>query len=194
MFVMHKCNIFWHHVGREHGLLEYAPDIRKNDEEIIKNTLKAKEEWLLNQEIPNTFLKIDENTLIELPPKSSNENFLFIYLIDLGLQFELNDSKNWYSMVDIVEIHEIKKDVYCVSDLFIDIEVYTDGNYHVLDINEYEEAIKLNVINDEQISRSLSSFHYIIDELNRKEFPNDRLKGIINQFMKEGYRYSTKHS
>jgi uncharacterized protein len=181
---MYKCNIFWHHVGREHGILEYAPDIRKNDEEIIKKTLKVKEEWLLNQENPNSFYKIDENTLIELPPKNSNVNFLFIYLIDLGLQFELNDSKNWYSMVDIVEIHEIKKDVYCVSDLFIDVEVYTDGNYRVLDINEYEEAINFNVINDEQISRSLKSFHYIIDQLNRKEFPNDRLKGIINQFMK----------
>jgi predicted RNA-binding protein associated with RNAse of E/G family len=143
-----------------------------------------KEEWCLQQENPNTFLMLDENTLIEFSPQGSNENIFFIYLIDLGLQFEWNDTKNWYTMVDIVEIHEIKKDIYCVSDLFIDVEVYSDGSYKVLDIDEYEEAIQLNVITSDQISKSLKSFHYIIDELNRKEFPNDRIKAILNQFMK----------
>jgi hypothetical protein len=115
---MDHCHIFGHHVGREHGVLEYVLDIRKNDEEIINNSIRLKEEWLLNQPNPNTFLKMDSNTLIEMPHKESDENFLFIYLVDLGLQFEFNDSNDWHCMVDIVEINEIKKDVYCVNDLF----------------------------------------------------------------------------
>jgi hypothetical protein len=182
---MDHCHIFWHHVGREHGVLEYALDIRRNDEEIINNSIRLKEEWLLNQSNPNIFLKIDSNTLIEMPHKKNNEKFLFIYLVDIGLQFEFNHSKDWHCMVDIVEINEIKKDVFCVSDLFIDVEVYRDGSYKVLDINEYEEAIQLKVINDRQIARSLTSFHNIVDELNKQEFPNERLKNIMNLVKKE---------
>lgn len=73
--------------------------------------------------------------------------------------------------------------MFCVNDLFIDISVNPDGSYHVYDMDEFENALSLGVMTQDQISRSLKSFHSILTELNSKEFPNKILKDIHQKYM-----------
>jgi uncharacterized protein len=163
--------VIWHHVGREHGGLEYAEDIRKNTPEVIDQYIKLKEEWIQNNETSHQFLKYDENTIIEL---SSETGFIILYLMDKGLQLSLNAKTKlkypWW-VIDVVDIVEIRPNVFCSKDLFIDIKVYEDGSYHVIDIDEFEEAIQLGVLTNEHISKALKSFHFALCELNEPRPP-----------------------
>lgn len=176
--------IFWNHVGREHGGLDYAEDIRKNSPEVIQKCLELKEQLCRNNYQPNKFVRYNESTLIEFPSSQCDEKYIIIYSIDRGLQFSLNlKSKYPWWLIDVVDITEIRPNVFCVHDLFIDISVNLDGSYHVLDIDEFEMAVSLNILSQEQITQSLKSLHSILDELNSKTFPNETLKDLEQQYM-----------
>jgi predicted RNA-binding protein associated with RNAse of E/G family len=176
--------IFWNHVGREHGGLGYTEDIQKNSSEVIQKCLEIKEQRCRNNYQPNKFIKYNESTLIELPSSESDKKYIIIYFIDRGLQFSLNfKSKYPWWLIDVVDITEIRPNVFCVHDLFIDISVNLDGSYHVLDMDEFEMAINLNVLSHEQITRSLKSLHSILAELNSRNFPNKILKDLEQQYM-----------
>jgi ribosome biogenesis SPOUT family RNA methylase Rps3 len=179
---MENCLIFWHFAGREHGGLNYTTDIRNNSSDVISKCKSIKEEFAKDIKKPNRFIKYDSNTLIELSPEESENKFIFVYFMDLGIQLEFNETKNWLVMIDIVEVKEIKESVFCVTDLFLDIEVQVDGSYKVLDIDEFEEAISLGVLDKEQISWSLKALHIAIDKLNNKELVDNRLVKIQRQF------------
>lgn len=175
--------IFWNHVGREHGGLEYTDDIRKNSPEIIQEALVLKEHRCRNGGQLNRFVRYDESTLIELSPLQSDQKYIIVYCIDRGIQFSLNlKSKYPWWLIDIVDIQEIRPNVFCVNDLFIDISVNLDGSYHVFDMDDFETAISLGVMTPEQISRSLRSLHSMLTELNSKAFPNEILKDIQQKY------------
>lgn len=176
--------IFWNHVGKEHGELEYADDIRKNPPEIVQKSLELKEKRCINNGQFGRFIRHDESTLIELPTLHSKKKYIIIYCIDRGLQFSLNFKSHYpWWLIDIVDIQEIRPNVFCVNDLFIDISVNPDGSYHVYDMDEFENTLSLGVMTQDQISRSLKSFHSILTELNSKEFPNKILKDIHQKYM-----------
>lgn len=177
--------IFWNHPGREHGGIEYTSDIRKNSNQVIKESLSIKEKYYRNKKIPNKFVRYNTTTLVEYAPPDSKGNFVIIYLIDRGLQFSLNykTGYKWW-LIDIVNVEEISPNVFCVHDLFIDIAVNADGSYQVLDIDEFNTAIKLEVISNELIIQCFESFHSILSELNSNKFPNKLLKEIESIYMK----------
>jgi hypothetical protein len=155
--------IFWNHVGREHGVLEYTEDIRKNSPEVIQNSIELKEQRCRNNGQLNRFVRYDETTLLELPPSQSDRKYIIIYCIDQGLQFSLNFKPRYpWWLIDIVDIQEIRP------------------NY---DMDEYEIALSSDVMSTELISQSLKSFHTILSELNSKTFPNDTLKAIEMKYM-----------
>lgn len=175
--------IFWNHVGREHGGLDYTTDIRNNPPEVIARTLELKEQRCRDGS-PNRFIPINESTIIELAPADSSKKYLIVYSIDRGLQFSLHYKPRYPGwLIDIVAIQELRPNVYCAHDLFIDISVNTDGSYHIYDMDEYEEALSLGVMTAEQISRSLKSFHSIVTELNSKAFPCALLKELEQKYL-----------
>lgn len=166
-------SVIWHHIGREHGGLKYTEDIRKNSPEVIEKYIEQKVEWVRSNEASHQFLHLDENTLVEY---SSKADFIIIYMIDKGLQLSLNaktKSKYPWWVIDVVDVMEIRPDVYCSSDLFIDVKVFEDGSYHVIDIDEFETAIQLGVLTNEQISKALKSLHTALTDLNG---PNQFIK------------------
>ena len=180
--------IFWHHVGREHGGLQYTKDIRKNDQDTIDRCLQIKEERWRKDANPHRFIKYDHNILVELPPLDKNDAFIIVYFIKEGLQFEYrpyrdNGKPMW--IVDIVEIREIKPGVFCVSDLFIDLDVKHDGSYNVLDLDEFALAIELEVIERSQIIRALNSLNMVVAQLNEGLFPCKALADIKEIFIGE---------
>ena len=56
--------IFWNHPGREHGGIEYTSDIRKNSNQVIKESLSIKEKYYRNKKIPNKFVRYNTTTLV----------------------------------------------------------------------------------------------------------------------------------
>ncbi|MFD1032922.1 DUF402 domain-containing protein [Metaplanococcus flavidus] len=176
--------IFWNHVGREHGEIEYAPDIRKNSVEIKERSMRLKEHHYKSKSNPNRFIKHDETTLVELPPADSKEKFIIVYCIEDGLQFSLHHKTNYsWWLADIVEVQEIRPNIFCIHDLFLDISINKDGSYKVLDVDEYEAAVDLGLMSSKQIKNSLTSFHRIVGNLNTNNFPNGKLKYLKEKYM-----------
>jgi hypothetical protein len=173
--------IFWNHVGREHGGLDYTEDIRKNDADTISWALELKEKRA--RESSSRFIKFDKNTLIELPPLGSERKYIIVYCIDRGLQFSLNYKSRYpWWLIDIVDIQEVKPNVFCVHDLLIDLSVNLDRSYNVLDMDEYGNALTSGAMTEDQVKSSLNSFNSILEELNTKQFPNSLLVSITRQY------------
>ncbi|EDL64606.1 DUF402 domain-containing protein [Bacillus sp. SG-1] len=175
--------VYWNHVGREHGGLEYTSDIRKNSPEIIEEALRLKENRALSQTEPNRFLALNESLVIELPPENSLKKFIIIYQMDLGLQFSYgfkNSHEGW--LIDIVDYEKKPDGLVCVHDLLIDIRVFEDGSYHVVDMDEFYEAYSLGALSKEQLEQSLRALSYILEKLNKGEFPGIEIEEIKERY------------
>jgi uncharacterized protein len=180
---MNKVTIFWHHVGREHGLGKYTDDLRKNPPEVIKQDLALKMTRAKQSPSSHRYLKIDGNILLELASDSAEEEFLICYLITEGLQFSLNYKKShpgW--LIDLVDIEEVAPHQYCVHDLFIDIAVGASGSYRVVDIEDFVQAIELEILDKEQVVKVLRSLDFIVNKLNSGQFPLDILRPLVKEY------------
>ncbi len=173
--------IFWNHIGREHGGVSYTSDIRLNSLDVRAQALELKYQHAKNQANPNQFLQWDENTLVELPPSSSEKKFVIVYFLDKGLQYSFGFKTKYPCwLIDVIDVEIVEDGVYCVHDLFLDITVNEDLSYSVLDVDEFLEAIEKQVITSKQIRHSIHALKEAMDELNRFDFPNSRLKNIIS--------------
>ncbi|TYR76087.1 DUF402 domain-containing protein [Rossellomorea vietnamensis] len=175
--------VYWNHVGREHGGLKYTKDIRKNSEEVITKALSLKKQYALKNENGHRFLVLEESLIIELPHESSDKKFIIIYMLDLGLQFSYgfkSSHDEW--LIDIVQFEQKAPGLVCVHDLLIDIRVFEDGSYHVIDMDEFHEAYRLGVLSEEQVKHSLNALSHILHKLNQKNFPGRTLEEIKSQY------------
>ena len=79
--------------------------------------------------------------------------------------------KHWYC--DIIKHEYIKKeDKYIVTDLLVDVVVYPDGHYEVLDLEELDEALKENLISLEVKEEALDKLNSLLDVIKQGEFEN----------------------
>ncbi|MGD6968455.1 DUF402 domain-containing protein [Rossellomorea vietnamensis] len=175
--------VYWNHVGREHGGLKYTKDIRKNSEDVITKALSLKEQYALKNENSHRFLALEESLIIELPPGNSAKKFIIIYMLDLGLQFSYgfkSSHEGW--LIDIVQFEQRTPGLVCVHDLLIDIRVFEDGSYHVIDMDEFHEAYRLRVLSGEQVEHSLNALSHILHKLNQKDFPGRTIEELKSQY------------
>ena len=175
--------VFWNHVGREHGELKYTKDIRGNSQEVIDRAIRLKEEQAVTKKNPNRFIRVEPSIIIELPPEKSAKKFIIIYLLDQGLQLSYgfkNSHHGW--LVDIVQYEKRKENLICVHDLLIDLRVFKDGSYHVIDMDEFYEAYRLGAVSEERMGHSLKVFSYILEKLNNKEFPMQIIEELKDEY------------
>ena len=98
-----------------------------------------------------------------------------IYL-DKGIKIskifdKFGNFKHWYC--DIIKHEYIKKeDKYIVTDLLVDVVVYPDGHYEVLDLEELDEALKENLISLEVKEEALDKLNSLLDVIKKGEFEN----------------------
>lgn len=183
---MNKVTIFWHHVGREHGFGKYTDDLRKNSPEVIEQDLAMRMARAKQSPSSHRYLKINDNILLELAGGNTEEEFLICYLMAEGLQFSLNYKKShpgW--LIDIVDIEEVAPHQYCVHDLFIDIAVEASGSYRVIDIEDFVQAIELEILDKEQMVKVLRSLDLIVNKLNSDQFPLDILRSLVKEYAPE---------
>ena len=172
-------SVFWHHVGREHGIGGYAPDLRKNDPETVARYLTYKEQRAEPGSNGHRFVRHDEQTLLELPPENAPCSFLIAYRIDQGLQYSIGYKKHnpWW-LIDVVQIVEIRPSTFCVRDLFLDIQVNRDGSYKLLDMEDFDTALRLEIISLAEGCSAFRSLATALADLNSGRFPPDWLASL----------------
>ncbi len=90
------------------------------------------------------------------------------------------EPRGW--LIDLVDIEEMAPHQYCVRDLFIDIAVEPSGSYRVIDIDDFVQAIELEILDKEQVVKVLRSLDLIVDKLNKGRFPLDILQPLVKKY------------
>jgi uncharacterized protein len=167
--------IFWHHIGREHEI-PYGSSIQRNNKQVVEAYLKKKEDLALAS--GHRYIRVDSHTLIELP-REHDPFFIIVYDINKGIQysFKYKDKSGW--LIDIIDAIEVRENVYCIQDLFIDIYLSSDGTYQVQDLDEFYQAASLGVLSAEQSKQCLYKLNLVIEELENNVFPNPKLEKIL---------------
>ena len=76
----------------------------------------------------------------------------------------------WYC--DIIEVdYEIKLDKYILTDLLVDIKVFPNGSYKILDMDELSEALGNGLISQKQVSIALKSLDKLLNMIYDDSFP-----------------------
>lgn len=74
----------------------------------------------------------------------------------------------WYC--DIIDA-QIKDEEYILVDLLVDIKVYPDGKYEILDEEELDEALNEGLITKEQKEEALNKLNALLETIKKGEFP-----------------------
>lgn len=74
----------------------------------------------------------------------------------------------WYC--DIIDA-QIKDEEYILVDLLVDIKVYPDGRYEILDEEELDEALNEGLITKEQKEEALNKLNALLETIKKGEFP-----------------------
>lgn len=74
----------------------------------------------------------------------------------------------WYC--DIIDA-QIKDEEYILVDLLVDIKVYPDGRYEILDEEELDEALNEDLITKEQKEEALNKLNALLEIIKKGEFP-----------------------
>ena len=77
----------------------------------------------------------------------------------------------WYC--DIIDYNYSEQDggTYTLIDLLVDLKIYENGSYEVLDKEELEEAYEKNIIKKEQMDTALSKLNELIRVVEDGKFP-----------------------
>ena len=139
--------------------------------------------------IPNEIVDIsgdevlykDEKLIITkwLPinPRSDMASGMSYTMLDKGWKlskFFDKEGKLLYWYCDIIDYdlkQEEGEEVYTLIDLLLDVKVYEDGSYEVLDEEELEEAFQTGLVTKEQKEKSKKRVRELIQIIERGEFP-----------------------
>lgn len=78
----------------------------------------------------------------------------------------------WYCDIIETEYNEAK-DEYVFTDLLVDLKVYADGKYEVLDFSELTDIYKENKITKEQLLSAIKGINTLIEMVQNNSFPPD---------------------
>lgn len=139
--------------------------------------------------IPNEIVDIsgdevlykDEKLIITkwLPinPRSDMASGMSYTMLDKGWKlskFFDKEGKLLYWYCDIIDYdlkQEEGEEVYTLIDLLLDVKVYEDGSYEVLDEEELEEAFQTGLVTKEQKEKSKKRVRELIQIIESGEFP-----------------------
>lgn len=76
----------------------------------------------------------------------------------------------WYC--DIIETDFDKiNDTLLITDLLLDVKIFSDGSYEILDEDELEEAFEKNLITEEQKENAIQKLNKLIEIIKNGDFP-----------------------
>lgn len=83
-----------------------------------------------------------------------------------------NEGKFSFWYCDIIDYkYEVTEDAHVFEDLLLDLKVYEDGQYEILDMNELVEAYDKKMITFEQVIKAFKSLEKLYEMVKNKNFP-----------------------
>ena len=79
----------------------------------------------------------------------------------------------WYC--DIVEV-KIENDEYTFIDLLVDVKVYKDGSYEILDMDELDEVVRDGLIDENKKEEALRKLNELVELIKNGKFPLEECK------------------
>ncbi len=124
-------------------------------------------------------LKWEKNLIvtkwIPIKPREVLGSGISYTMLDKGWKISRFIDKNgnfmyWYCDI-ITYNYDETTDTYTIIDLLVDLEVYEDGSYKVLDMDELLEACEKNIITVDQKNEAIEKLNALIDVVKKGEFP-----------------------
>ena len=114
---------------------------------------------------------------VPIKPREDFASGMSYAMLDKGWKISrfLNKDGNleyWYCDIIDYKFEKIDdEEVYTLIDLLVDVKVYEDGRYEVLDLDELDEALKNNLITEDQKSMALNKLNSLLELIKKGEFP-----------------------
>ena len=83
-----------------------------------------------------------------------------------------NEEKFLYWYCDIINYdYNIDEDTHTFIDLLVDLKIYEDGRYEILDLDELVEAHEQNLITFEDVLSALKKLNKLLEMVKNNKFP-----------------------
>ena len=79
----------------------------------------------------------------------------------------------WYC--DIID-YEISNDEYTLIDLLVDVKIYPNGEYEILDLDELDEAVSHGLISEDKKEEALEKMNELVGIIKNGNFPPEECK------------------
>ena len=126
---------------------------------------------------PSKPLIIEESVLLD-------KNFIGVWYCtyrdwhDVGAVYDCEKNfKGYYC--DLCSPIEKVPDGYEITDYFLDLWLFPDGRYLVLDQDEFSNAIGKGWMSQKQIAQTKEELDDLIESVESKEYPSSRMKELI---------------
>ena len=100
--------------------------------------------------------------------------------------------KNWHDIAAIYDEQKNFKGYYCdicspvkkntdgyeITDLFLDLWIFPDGKYIILDQDEFDNAVLQRWMNKNQIIKARSELHNLRKKVSTKKYPTTKIKKL----------------
>lgn len=135
--------------------------------------------------IPNEIVDISNDEIIEksenlivtkwvpIKPRLDFASGISYTMLDKGWKIsKFFDSNNnfiyWYC--DIIE-SSLDSDTYTLTDLLVDLKIYPDGRYEILDMDELDETLQAGIITKKQYDDALAKLNGLLELVESGRFP-----------------------
>lgn len=109
-----------------------------------------------------------------------------VYVLTQFPNVSMNKADVYKYYVDMVKVDK-KEDCWIVKDLFLDFIIKCDGSYYVVDVDEFNDAIKAQQLSPLEVSSALSGLDNILKGYYKNFDINEFLNSLINKYSKEEY-------
>ena len=89
--------------------------------------------------------------------------------------------------VDMVSV-EKSQDRWIINDLYLDFIIKCDGNHYVVDVDEFNDAIKSMEISSEDITNALSGLDNILKGYYKSFDINEYINSLIDIYSKDEFK------
>lgn len=124
-----------------------------------------------------------------LKPRKDIASGISAYYLKEGIKvskiFDANHNLvYWYCDV-INPIIDLQKNTIIIEDLLVDIILYEDGSFRIVDLDELSSAAEQNLITQEQLIDSLKKLNHLITIIENNQFsklqgPIEGIQGILS--------------
>lgn len=110
-----------------------------------------------------------------------------IYFLTQYQNLNIVDADVYQYYVDMVSVKKVQEQ-WIIKDLYLDFIIKSDKNYYVVDIDEFNDAIKSMELDKEDISSALSGLDNILKGYYKSFDINEFINSLIDKYSKEEYK------